>query len=210
MSDVLQRVRDHRFIPFFCFVILFLIVAGSGAAQNSPNGQIPLAPEDWPDDLMELELGPWDGFWVIRSADFDGQELTTYFCSDLLGGVCLGNEYVRPEEATCSEGDPVCEGEDCSGPCEGSEQVTESKYGHGCTTDANCTPSDSMDACDDAKAKAKDKADATCTAAGGANCVCYAHTKVTAKSGKCKSGLLARYCKYRCTATAKGNCAASW
>ena len=181
-----------------------LLLAPAARGQD----EIPLLPEDRPSDLEELNLGPWTGSWVIESQIVGGVEVTTYFCSEERAGLCLGNEYVAdPLPPICIAG---CRGPDCSGPCEGESTTKKSKYAEACTTDADCPIDDGHETCDDAKSDAKGKADDTCKEKGGADCVCYAHSKVTAKSGKCRQGALAKYCKYSCTAKAKGNCAKEW
>ncbi len=186
---------------------LLALIAVASALPAAAQDPIPLLPEDTPSDVRELGLGPWNGAWIIRSSQRGNVEVTTYFCSHEVAGVCFGRLYLRPEAGTCEAG--CLEGE-CSGPCEGVGSDSESAYHRGCTTDADCPITDRHETCDDAKSDAAEAADTTCRDKGGAACVCFTHARVTSKSGTCKQGALAKYCKYRCAAAAKGSCAPNW
>lgn len=195
------RLSGRMSAAVFAVAVATLLLAPAAHGQD----EIPLLPEDRPSDLEELNLGPWNGSWVIESKVVGGVDLTSYFCSEERGGLCIGYEYVAdPLPPVCSDG---CAGPDCSGPCEGEATTKKSKYAEGCTTDAQCPIDDGHQVCDDAKSDAAGKADASCKEKGGADCVCYARSKVTAKTGRCSSR---GYCRYNCTAKAKGNCAKDW
>lgn len=189
----------------FVIAVATLLLAPAAHGQDQDGDEIPLLPEDRPSDFAELNLGPWSGNWVIESKVVGGLDLTSYFCSNEVEGHCIGYEYVAdPLGSGCSDG---CNGTDCSGPCDAEATTNKSKYGEGCTTDAQCPIDDTHQTCDGAKADSKVKADAACKTKGGAGCVCYAHSKVTSKTGKCKAG---GYCRYNCTARSKGNCDKDW
>jgi hypothetical protein len=191
-----------------CLVACAFALAITGpASMSQAQSDLPLLPEDTPDDVFALGLGPWDGHWVIRSSNRGDVSVTTYFCSEEVASICIGQLYTRVEPGQCEVG---CTGTECTGPCEGTGDDDQSSYHQGCTTDADCPITDSHSTCDDAKAEAETAADKACKDKGGEKCVCYSQAHITSKSGKCKRGALGRYCKYRCAATSKGTCGADW
>ena len=180
-------------------IITAAALCGAMAVEAQKEVQIPLLEEDRPSDFHLIAEGPWDGDWILYATEEAGVDTVVYFCSDYQSSQCLGREFIADgAEPPNPFSTKVAS---CQGKCKGSEKLEVSKYFSGCKVDTDCTEIQKY--CDLARGRASRRASEDCEKSGGKSCGCFAVTNVIGKSSRCKRG---SYCKYRCTAEAKGNC----
>jgi hypothetical protein len=164
--------------------VCWLLFATALVAQDD----MPLLPEDVPEELAACDLGSWDSLWVYESTEVEGEDHLTY--------------VVKAEPKVLGERQKS----GCSGSCKGTSiQHYQDKYHTRCETDADCPIDENHKACRRAMQKALLDANAKCK---GTDCVCFAKPAVIEGSykGNCESGYVHNYCSYTCSACAEGNC----